>query len=156
MASPDYVDAMRTRLAELDKQITGLTSERERLAQAIALVQGGANGTTSRTGRRAAAGRTAGTRTRRARRAARATGKGRGSRTPGVSETIRTIISENPGLTAAQVAERGKLKRASTATAISKLVRAGIAARDDKGGLTLIAAGGSPAAASGSQAGAGS
>jgi hypothetical protein len=140
MAAQDYVDAMRTRLAELDKQITGLTSERERLEQAIALVQDnpGANGAASRTGRRKGAGRPAGARTRRPRRAA---SRGRGSRTPGVSETIRSLISDNPGLTAAQVAERGKLKRASTATAISKMVRAGVAARDDKGGLTITAAG---------------
>jgi hypothetical protein len=153
MAAQDYVDAMRTRLAELDKQITGLTSERERLEQAIALVQDnpGANGAASRTGRRKGAGRPAGARTRRPRRAA---SRGRGSRTPGVSETIRSLISDNPGLTAAQVAERGKLKRASTATAISKMVRAGVAARDDKGGLTIPAAG-VPAARQGKAAGSG-
>jgi hypothetical protein len=143
MAAPDYLDAMQSRISELDALITELTSERERLEQAIALVRdtAGDNGARTRRGSRATRARAATSSARpagrRARAGSRGTGKGRGSRTPGVSEAIRQIIGEHPGLTAAQVAERGGLKRASTATAISKLVRAGTAQRDAQGGLTL-------------------
>jgi hypothetical protein len=156
MAAPAYLDAMQSRVAELDALISELTSERKRLEQAIALVRDapGGNGGTARRRRRAGAARggPASGASRRPRRAARAGGRGRGSRTPGVSDTIRRIIGEQPGLTAAQVAEQGGLKRASTATAISKLVRAGVARRDAKGGLTLTperGAGGQSAPAGG-------
>ena len=157
MATPDYLDAMQSRVAELDTLISDLTSERERLEQAIALVRdtaGGNGAPTRRAGRRASRAReatpSARATARRRRTASRGAGKGRGSRTPGVSEAIRRIIQEHPGLTAAQVAERGGLKRASTATAISKLVRAGTAERDEKGGLTLTSGAPPDAGAAGS------
>jgi hypothetical protein len=150
MATLDYRDAMQSRVTELNKLITDLTSERDRLEQAIALVRDASpsdGAPARRAGRRAGGGRrpaasSARTTARRSRTASRTAAKGRGSRTPGVSEAIRQIIGEHPGLTAAQVAERGGLKRASTATAISKLVRAGAAERDAQGGLTLTAASG--------------
>jgi hypothetical protein len=147
MAAPEYLDAMQSRVTELNTLITDLTSERDRLEQAIALVRdtSAGNGAQAQPAGRRAGGRRAASASpsrapaRRTRGAARTAGKGRGTRTPGVSEAIRQIIGEHPGLTAAQVAERGGLKRASTATAISKLVRAGAAERDAQGGLTLTA-----------------
>jgi hypothetical protein len=150
MATLDYRDAMQSRVTELNKLITDLTSERDRLEQAIALVRDASPSDgppARRAGRQASGGRrpaasSARTTPRRPRAGSRTAAKGRGSRTPGVSESIRQIIAEQPGLTAAQVAERGGLKRASTATAISKLVRAGAAQRDAQGGLTLTAGSG--------------